>query len=296
MTMTFEEKQKYYISIIDKRLKEYMSFPKGKQDRLYEAMRYSLFAGGKRIRPILALEFSAMCGGSVEKAMPAACAIEMIHTFSLIHDDLPCMDNDDMRRGRESCHKAFDEATALLAGDALEMLPFGILTKSVNFGVSAENTVKMIGILSDYAGHLGMIGGQQIDTQFEGQSLGGECLIDMYRLKTSRLLQAAACMGCLAADAGEHKIKTAYEYADRLGIAFQIIDDILDVCGDAEKLGKPVGSDKENNKETYVALYGLEKAKETAQRLTDEALGLLDEFESNEFLKQMTIKLLNRNK
>lgn len=296
MTMTFEEKQKYYISVIDKRLKEYMSFPKGKQDRLYEAMRYSLFAGGKRIRPILALEFSAMCGGSEDKALPAACAIEMIHTFSLIHDDLPCMDNDDMRRGRASCHKAFDEATALLAGDALEMFPFKILTESINCGVSAENTVRMIGILADFAGHLGMIGGQQIDTQFEGQSLGGECLTDMYRLKTSRLLQAAACMGCLAAGAREDKVKTAYEYADRVGVAFQITDDILDVYGDAKELGKPVGSDKENNKETYVALFGSEKAKETARKLTDEALKLLDRFENNEFLKQMTIKLLNRNK
>lgn len=294
--MTFEERQKYYISIVDKKLDEYMRFPNAKQDRLYEAMRYSLFAGGKRIRPILTLEFSAMCGGNEEKALPAACAIEMMHTFSLIHDDLPCMDDDDMRRGRASCHRKFDEATALLAGDALEMYPFRILTDSVRCGVSAENTVKMIGVLSNYAGHLGMIGGQQIDTQFEGKSLGGECLTEMYRLKTSRLLQAAACMGCLSAGADDAKVQMAFEYADRLGVAFQIVDDILDICGNSEELGKPVGSDKDNNKETYAALFGLEKAKETAQRLTDEALELLDEFENNGFLKQMTIKLLNRNK
>lgn len=294
--MTFEEKQKYYIGIINKKLGEYMSFPEAKQSRLYEAMKYSLFAGGKRIRPILALEFSAVCGGSEEKALPAACAIEMIHTFSLIHDDLPCMDNDDMRRGRASCHRRFDEATALLAGDALEMYPFKILTDSVHCGVSAENTVKMIGILSECAGHSGMIGGQQIDTQFEGQSLGGECLTEMYRLKTSRLLQAAACMGCFSAGADETVVQRAYEYADRLGVAFQIVDDILDVCGNAEELGKPVGSDRNNNKETFASLEGIEKAKETAQILTDEALKLLDEFQNSEFLKQMTIKLLNRNK
>ena len=294
--MTFDEKQKYYIDIIDKKLEVYMSFPETKQSRLYEAMRYSLFAGGKRIRPILALEFSAMCGGNAEKALPAACAIEMMHTFSLIHDDLPCMDDDDMRRGRASCHRKFDEATALLAGDALEMYPFKILTDSVNCGVSAENTVKMIGILSDYAGHSGMIGGQQIDTQFEGRNLGLDCLTEMYKLKTSRLLQAAACMGCLSAGADEFKVQTAFEYADRLGVAFQIVDDIRDVCGNAEELGKPVGSDKDNNKETFASLAGIEKAKETAQRLTDEALKLLDEFENNGFLKQMTIKLLNRNK
>lgn len=294
--MTFEEKQKYYIGIVEKRLDEYMSFPEAKQSRLYDAMRYSLMAGGKRIRPILALEFSAVCGGNEEKALPAACAIEMMHTFSLIHDDLPCMDDDDMRRGRASCHKEFDEATALLAGDALEMYPFKVLTDSVKYGVSAENTLKMIGVLSEYSGHLGMIGGQQIDTQFGEKSLDLDSLTEMYRLKTSRLLQAAACMGCLSAGADGFKVKKAFDYADRLGVAFQIIDDILDVCGNSEELGKPVGSDRENNKETYVSLAGIEKAKKTAKLLTEEALEILDGFENSDFLKQMTIKLLNRNK
>lgn len=294
--MTFEEKKEYYKDIVDKRLGEYMSFPQGKQNRLYEAMRYSLFAGGKRVRPIIALEFSAMCGGGAEKALPAACAIEMTHTFSLIHDDLPCMDDDDMRRGRASCHREFGEATALLAGDALETYPFKVLTDSVNYGVSAENTIKMIGVLSELSGHLGMIGGQQIDTQFEGERLGLKGLTEMYRLKTSRLLQAAACMGCLSAGADDSVVKRAYEYADRLGIAFQIVDDILDICGNAEELGKPIGSDKENEKETFASLLGTEKAGETAQRLTNEALEILEEFENCDFLKKMTIKLLNRNK
>ena len=220
----------------------------------------------------------------------------MMHTFSLIHDDLPCMDDDDMRRGRPSCHKAFDEATALLAGDALEMYPFEVLTYSVNNGVSAENTLKMVKMLSWCAGAVGMIGGQQIDTEFEGQPFTEEELLQMYKLKTSRLLQGAVCMGCLSANADDDTVKVAFNYADRLGLAFQIIDDILDVCGDEKTLGKPIGSDKDNNKTTYVTLVGLDNAKEKARLLTEEALSILDKFENNQFLKQLTLKLLNRNK
>lgn len=292
--MTFEEKLKYYRDIADKKLREYMSFPKARQDRLFEAMRYSLFAGGKRIRAMLAIEFSKACGGTEEKALPAACAIEMMHTFSLIHDDLPCMDDDDMRRGMPSCHKAFDETTALLAGDALEMYSFRVLSDSLKYGVSAENTVRMTEILADCSGHLGMIGGQQIDTQF--RSFEENALKEMYRLKTSRLLQAAACMGCLSAGADDDTVKRAYEYGDILGIAFQIVDDILDVCGNAEELGKPVGSDEENDKATSVSILGIDGAKEKASRLTEKALSILDGFNDCDFLKQLTIKLLNRNK
>lgn len=295
--MTFEEQTVFYKDLVDKELERYMNFPDGlKQSRLFEAMKYSLNAGGKRIRPILALEFCRICGGKNINALPAACAIEMMHTFSLIHDDLPCMDNDDMRRGRPSCHKAFDEATALLAGDALEMYPFEVLAGSTFNGVSAENALKMVKMLAWASGHMGMIGGQQIDTEFEGQSLGLDELLKMYRLKTSRLLQAAASMGCLSAGADGNTVRNALEYADRLGLAFQIIDDILDVCGDEKTLGKPIGSDKEKNKHTYVTYAGLEGAKEKAKQLTDEALDILAEFNDSEFLKQLTLKLLNRNK
>lgn len=294
--MTYNEKLIYYKNVVDNKLEEYFTFESKKQDRLFEAMKYSLMAGGKRIRPILTLEFASLCGGSVEAALPAACAIEMIHTFSLIHDDLPCMDNDDMRRGRKSCHRAFDEATALLAGDALELYPFEVLTDSVKYGVSPENTVKMVRLLAEYSGHMGMTGGQQIDTQFEGESIGEENLLEMYKLKTSRLLQASACMGCLSAGADDSVIQKAYEYGEKVGLAFQITDDILDVCGNSEILGKPVGSDKENNKETYVSLVGTDKAREKAKKLSDEALAVIGGFSDSEFLKELTVNLLKRNK
>lgn len=294
--MTFQEKIGYYKDVVDKRLEGYMRLEPEKQEKLFDAMRYSLMAGGKRIRPILTLEFSRLCGGDIKSALPAACAIEMIHTFSLIHDDLPCMDNDDMRRGRKSCHRAFDEATALLAGDALEMYPFEILTESTKYNVSAENTLKMIGILARYAGHMGMIGGQQIDTQFEGEDIGADALIKMYRLKTSGLLQASACMGCISANADANTVKKAYDYGEKLGLAFQIVDDILDVCADPQELGKPVGSDKKSNKITYVSIFGLDKAREAAEAITNEAMCLLDDFEDNGFIKQLTAELLIRSK
>lgn len=294
--MTFDKQMLFYKDLVENALNKYMGFPPLKQGRLFEAMKYSLEAGGKRIRPILVLEFGKICGGKCENALPAACAIEMMHTFSLIHDDLPCMDNDDIRRGRPSCHKAFDEATALLAGDALEMYPFEVLTESINCGVTAENTLKMVKILSWCSGAVGMIGGQQIDTEFEGQPLSEDELLQMYKLKTSRLLQGAVCMGCLSANADDDVIRNAFEYADRLGLAFQIVDDILDVCGDEKTLGKPIGSDKENNKATFVTVAGLEAAKKKAEQLTREALDILDNFDNNQFLTQLTLKLLNRNK
>lgn len=294
--MNYQERLIYYKSIVDKRLNEYMDLPASKQDKLYDAMKYSLNAGGKRIRPILAIEFCLLCEGNEEAALPAACAIEMIHTFSLIHDDLPSMDNDDFRRGMPSCHKAFDEATALLAGDALEMYPFEVLTDSVKYGVTAENTLKMVKILAECAGHKGMIGGQQIDTQFEGCILEEHELLNMYSLKTSRLLQAAVCMGCLAAGADEDTVNKAYEYGEKLGLAFQIIDDILDICGDSQTLGKSVGSDEENGKQTYARLVGVEAAKQKAEELTKSALSVLDYFDSGDFLKKLTTELLNRNK
>lgn len=294
--MTFEEKMGYYKDVVDKKLEDYMKFPPKKQERLFDAMRYSLMAGGKRIRPILTLEFSELCGGEIESALPAACAIEMIHTFSLIHDDLPCMDDDDMRRGKKSCHKAFDEATALLAGDALEMYPFEIITESTKYNVSPENTLKMVKLLAQCAGHMGMIGGQQVDTQFEGLNIGADALTEMYKLKTSRLLQAAACMGCISAGADDGKIKKAYDFGEKLGLAFQIVDDILDVCADPGELGKPVGSDEKSDKKTYVSILGIDKARDTAEKLTSEAMLLLNDFADNEFMKRLTSELLIRNK
>lgn len=292
--MNLEKTLSEYKSLIDSELDRYLTFPPCKQQRLLEAMRYSANAGGKRIRGILTLEFAKLCGGSTEAALPAACAIEMLHAFSLIHDDLPCMDNDDMRRGKPSCHIAFDEATALLAGDALEIYPFKLIADSTNHGVTAENALKMSALLAENAGHMGMTGGQQIDTQFD--DLTPDDLLQMYELKTSRLLQTAAAFGCISAGADDKTVSIADRYAKKLGIAFQIVDDILDICGDEKELGKPTGSDAANGKKTYASLVGPDTAQNTAKLLTNEALTLLDEFPDSDFLKQLTIQLLNRNK
>lgn len=260
-----------------------------KYKALYDAAAYSLEAGGKRIRPVLAFEMCRVCGGDPSDAVPAAIAIEMIHTFSLIHDDLPCMDNDDMRRGRPSCHKAHGEAVALLAGDALTAYAGKIICDS---SLSADKKVAMIQVLYDRT--IGMIEGQTIDIDGNFDTLDG--LISMYEMKTSELLTAACVMGCIAAGADKKKISAATSYAHELGLAFQIVDDILDVTSTSEELGKPVGSDEEQNKTTSVTLLGLEKAKELAEKYTHGAENALAEFDDTEFLKKLTDLLLSRKK
>lgn len=260
-----------------------------KYKALYDAAAYSLEAGGKRIRPVLAFEMCRVCGGDPSDALPAAIAIEMIHTFSLIHDDLPCMDNDDMRRGRPSCHKAHGEAVALLAGDALTAYAGKIICGS---SLSADKKAAMIQVLYDRT--IGMIEGQTIDIDGNFDTLDG--LISMYEMKTSELLTAACVMGCIAAGADKKKISAATAYAHELGLAFQIVDDILDVTSTSEELGKPVGSDEEQNKTTSVTLLGLEKAKELAEKYTHGAENALAEFDDTEFLKKLTDLLLSRKK
>ncbi len=260
-----------------------------KYKALYDAAAYSLEAGGKRIRPVLAFEMCRVCGGDPSDAVPAAIAIEMIHTFSLIHDDLPCMDNDDMRRGRPSCHKAHGEAVALLAGDVLTAYAGKIICDS---SLSADKKAAMIQVLYDRT--IGMIEGQTIDIDGNFDTLDG--LISMYEMKTSELLTAACVMGCIAAGADKKKISAATAYAHELGLAFQIVDDILDVTSTSEELGKPVGSDEEQNKTTSVTLLGLEKAKELAEKYTHGAENALAEFDDTEFLKKLTDLLLSRKK
>lgn len=259
---------------------------------IVEAMWYSLSAGGKRIRPVLMLEFCRVCGGDVKSVLPSACALEMIHTFSLIHDDLPCMDDDDFRRGKPSCHKAYGEAEALLAGDALLNLAYEIIAKGE--GLSAETKITVISELTQDVGINGMIGGQVVDTSYDGE-MTAELLLEMYDMKTSALLKAACKIGCIAANADGTRLKAAEIYAEKLGLAFQIIDDILDVSGDEKLLGKPIGSDKESGKTTYVSLFGLEESRRAAEKLTKEALSELDKFDDNEFLKELTMFLLVRN-
>ena len=291
------ERITYYTELLDEELFSYFDCGDIRQKQVLDAMKYSLAAGGKRIRPVLAMEFCRMVCGNEKQALAVACAVEMTHTFSLIHDDLPCMDNDDMRRGKPSCHKAFDEATALLAGDALAVLPYELIARwGEEDAANSRYAVKAAAKLAACVGAYGMIGGQQIDTQSEGESLDEDALLYMYELKTSGLLQAACCCGCIAGGGSEEAVRQADAYGKYLGLAFQLVDDILDVTGDEKTLGKPVGSDKENDKKTYVSLYGLEAAKEKAGFYTAEAMKALEYFNNNEFLVELTKQLLNRNR
>ena len=285
-----------YAEMTERALDRYLPPTECLQKNVILAARHSLTAGGKRIRPALVMEFCRVCGGEPESALPVACAIEMMHTFSLIHDDLPCMDNDDMRRGKPSCHKAYGEATALLAGDALAIMPSQIIAQAaVERKISTEAAVKIIALLNERAGIMGMIGGQVIDTENEGKKLPENILLEMYRMKTGALLEFCCRAGCIAAGAGADKQLAAGTYALKMGLAFQIIDDILDVTADEKLLGKPVGSDSASGKYTYVTCVGIEKARQEAQRLTNEAIEQLGELEGNEFLVGLTKMLLDRN-
>lgn len=294
MNQSAKDRLDEYTAFIENALKGYSLQPKLEmQKSVAKAMDYSLEAGGKRMRPVLVLEFCRLCGGEWKKAVSAACAIEMIHTFSLIHDDLPCMDDDDFRRGKPSCHKQFGEARAVLAGDALAILPFEIISSEEE--LDAQKRVNLIRELSHSSGTEGMIGGQIIDMENEERdNVDGENLRLMYSLKTGALIKTSCAMGCICAGADEETIKLSEEYAQAIGIAFQIVDDILDVIGDSSVLGKPIGSDSQENKTTFVTIYGLENAKELAKKYTDKALEILDRFDGNEFLKELTSYLLER--
>ncbi|MBQ0111477.1 MAG: polyprenyl synthetase family protein, partial [Oscillospiraceae bacterium] len=245
---------------------------------IFEAANCSLLAGGKRLRPALLLEFYGICSGDTKKALPFAAAIEMIHTYSLIHDDLHCMDNDDLRRGRPSCHKQFSEDTALLAGDAL-------LTEAFDIACTAEidnsRKVSAIKMLAECAGINGMIAGQVLDLQFETKAPNKESLLKMYSLKTGKLLKAACTIGCILGGADEIKINAAQQFAENLGIAFQIKDDILDIESTEDVLGKPIGSDKDSGKTTYVSLVGLSQAKKDVVYYTEKAKEALSAFNAD---------------
>lgn len=291
----FKEKLSEYIAFTEENLKKYSLCPGAvsAQENLIKAMNYSLEAGGKRIRPVLVYAFCEACGKNYKIASAPACGIEMIHTFSLIHDDLPAMDNDDFRRGKPSCHKAFDEATAILAGDALSVLPFEIIADDPV--LTSEQKVNIISCLAKAVGRDGMIGGQVIDMENETRDDVDEAnLRNMYKHKTGELIAVSCMMGCICAGADNDTIAAAAEYGYRLGLAFQIIDDILDVTSTTEELGKPVGSDSEENKTTFVTLYGVEKAKEIAEQITGEAMTLLEKFSNNDFLRELTEMLLCR--
>lgn len=266
-----------------------------RQAQVIEAMRYSLEAGGKRIRPVLVLEFCRLCGGTQEQAIAAACAIEMVHTFSLIHDDLPEMDNDDYRRGKPSCHKAFGQAVALQAGDALLTAAFGVLIDDPV--LEPEMKVELLHILAESTGAAGMIGGQIMDMAYETRrDVTLEEQQAMCAAKTGALIRAACRLGSTVAFGSKEQIALADQYGAKLGMAFQIVDDILDVTGSADVLGKPVGSDAQEGKTTFVTLLGLEQAKQCAAQLTQEAEQVLLEFPEHAFLLDLTRELLAREK
>lgn len=243
---------------------------------LTDSMKYSLLAGGKRIRPFLVMQFAALCGKNVKTALDYSVALEMVHTYSLIHDDLPCMDDDDMRRGRPTNHKVYGDATALLAGDSLLTEAFGVIA---NAPLTPKQNCAAIAYLSKLAGVLGMAGGQQIDLDSEDKIISPELLTILHSKKTGALIRAACILGCLAAGVFEDdsRFKAACTYAQNIGIAFQIVDDILDVVGSNEKLGKSTGSDERCGKTTYVTLYGIDEARRLAKMYVEKAKNVLNE-------------------
>lgn len=289
-----------YLELIENKLKTY--FPQGKEkDSLIEkvlidSMEYSLEASGKRIRPTLTLMFSEVCGGTVEQALPFACGIEMIHTYSLIHDDLPCMDDDDLRRGKLSNHKVYGEDIALLAGDALLTNAFAtVLSEEAVSLVGGEKSAKCGRILATLSGMTGMVGGQVIDLQSEGKKVPIDTIRQMHLKKTSALIKCACMMGAVVGSNNEEHIKIAEIYGENLGLAFQIMDDILDVVSDEKSLGKPIGSDAENEKSTFVTLLGLDKCYELVNEYTEKAIKSLDGINGDTSqLKALAVKMSER--
>lgn len=287
-----------YLALINDNLFRYLPEKDIVQRSVVDAMEYTLVAGGKRIRPVLTLAFCEACGGYLENAVPFACAVEMVHTYSLIHDDLPCMDNDFLRRGRPANHIANGEDMALLAGDALLTRAFEVmLCEETAKLVGAEETLQVASCLARSIGVLGMIGGQVIDLESEGKILSQPELDKMHNLKTGALITAAAKIGCIVAQADKNRILAAENYANSLGLAFQIMDDVLDVTSNSDELGKNVGSDLAAKKSTYVSCLGLEKSRRMVLNLTENALKSLDVFGAKkEFLWNFALDLSKRKR
>ena len=287
-----------YVELINDRLLEYLPEKDVPQKSVIEAMEYSLIAGGKRIRPVLTLAFCELCGGDAQAALPFACAVELVHTYSLIHDDLPCMDNDTMRRGRPANHVANGEAMALLAGDALLTRAFEVmLSEEVVANVGAQVALEAARCLAKNIGTSGMIGGQVLDMEAENKRVDLSALTYMHSLKTSALMVAAAKMGCLVARAAKSQLEAAETYAKNVGLAFQIMDDVLDETATSEALGKTVGSDKASNKSTYVSLLGVERSLEAVIDLTTQAVSALKAFDGDtSFLENLAWSLASRGR
>ncbi len=290
--MTYDDRYAAYKNTIDAALAQLYGARRGFSfDGLLESMNYSLTAGGKRIRPLLTLEFCRVCGGDVDAALPIACAVEMLHTYSLIHDDLPCMDNDELRRGKPTNHIVYGECTAVLAGDALQAEAFGTILRSE---LSAERRAQCAEFLSAAAGIDGICGGQFIDMLAETKTLNAQELSELQSRKTGSLLVAACTMGAAAAGAGEKAIDLAMRYGSCLGVAFQIRDDMLDVLSTAEELGKPIGSDAKEGKVTNMSMYGEEKCKQMIETITNMAKDCARELGDAEFLCELADRMGSR--
>ena len=286
MKIRLKQYQQFIENYLDEKCFCYDSEP---QKVLFDAMRYSLLAGGKRLRPGFVFDFCRMCGGDWQKAAPFAAAVEMVHTYSLIHDDLPCMDNDDYRRGRLTNHKVFGEANAVLAGDALLTAAFAYLAKAP---FDAETRIRAVAVLSECAGELGMVGGQVLDMMSEQRQCTAQEVIDIQSRKTGALIRAACLLGVLAGQGSDAQFAAAADFASNLGLAFQIRDDVLDVIGNAEELGKAVGVDTVKN--TFVQLYGLEECDRLVHKHTDIAKEALKTFGNSDFMLDLSDELVGR--
>ena len=292
--MTYRERYDSYLAALEPALKACFGKERGFEfDGLLDAMDYSLTAGGKRIRPVLVLEFSRLLGGNMEDTLPVACAVEMLHTYSLIHDDLPCMDNDDLRRGKPTSHKVFGESTAVLAGDALQAEAFGTILRCP---LPVERRAKCAEILAGAAGIDGICGGQYMDLSAEGHALSAEELSDLQARKTGALLAGACMLGVAAAGAGEDMLNLAGQYGAQLGAAFQIRDDMLDVLSTESELGKPIGSDKRDGKTTFMSLYGQNECARMVRKITDAAIETVKPVDKDGFLAELAASLVDRRK
>ncbi len=291
MQQMYKTRTEEYLSQIEEYLNGCFAYDSEPQKILFDSMRYSLLAGGKRLRPIFVYDFCRMCGGDWKNASAFAAALEMIHTYSLIHDDLPCMDDDDFRRGSPTNHKVFGEAIAVLAGDALLTAAFSHLA---GCSLSAEARITAVDILSNCAGELGMVGGQVLDMLSEERQCTAQEVIDIQSRKTGALIRAACMLGVVAAGGTKEQLGAAAEFASHVGLAFQIRDDMLDVIGDAKELGKATGVDTVKN--TFVQLYGLEKCDRLVNEHTEEAIKALDAFQNTEYMKMLVTNLIHRTK
>ena len=291
---TMNEVISLYSEYINQTLNTYL--PENKNDVLDSALRYSVFAGGKRIRPIICLAFCDMISGSFEKALPFACALEMVHTYSLIFDDLPCMDNDSLRRGIPTNHVVFGESTAVLAGMGLYGEAFTqIIADGTRRGLSDNQIIRGIKILLDASGQKGIVRGQDLDLENKPGLTENEVL-NIHNLKTAAMLKASALLGCVAADASEEILCAAEKYAESIGLAFQIRDDILDVTGTVSEMGKTLGKDAAEEKTTFVNIYGLEEAQRLVEEYTDKAVEAINKYDKTGFLKDLAVYLATRTK